>query len=156
MNFSFALRYAVAIAGVLVVADPADIASAQTYPARPIKIIVPFPAGGQPDTIARLFAQHLSRSVGPTIIDNRPGASTVIGSRSVAASDPDGYTLLFGSSTSLALVPALSSNPGYDPIKSFAPIVGVSRSPMVLVVGENMPVKTAAELVAYAKAHPAS
>src|SRR5262245_31458271 len=74
-------------------------AHAQTYPSRVIKLIVPFSPGGQPDTIARLIAQHLSASVGTTIIDNRPGANTTIGTKAAAAAEPDGYTLLFGSST---------------------------------------------------------
>ena len=79
---------------------------AQTYPNRVIKIIVPFAVGGQPDTVARLFAQHLAATVGTTIIDNRPGNNTIIGSKFAAGADPDGYTLLFGSTTSLAIVPA--------------------------------------------------
>ncbi|MBV9557245.1 MAG: tripartite tricarboxylate transporter substrate binding protein [Pseudolabrys sp.] len=152
MTGRFALRcVAMAAVAALSVAVPLH---AENWPARPIKIVMPFPAGGQPDTIARLIAQHLTGSVGATVVDNRPGGSTMIGTRAVAAAEPDGYTLLFGSSTSLAIVPAMTSNPGYDPVKSFTPIVGVSRSPMVLVVGASVPVKTAAELVAYAKANP--
>src|SRR5215470_20229770 len=88
-------------------------ALAQTYPSRVIKMIVPFSPGGQPDTIARLIAQHLSVSVGTTIIDNRPGANTTIGAKAAAAAEPDGYTLLFASSTSLALAPALKGG-DYD------------------------------------------
>jgi tripartite-type tricarboxylate transporter receptor subunit TctC len=129
-------------------------ALAQTYPSRVIRIIVPFAPGGQPDTIARLIGQHLAATVGATMIDNRPGNSTMIGTRAAAAADPDGYTLLFGSVTSLAIVPAMTQNAGYDPVKSFAPIVAISRSAMYLNVGPSVPAKSVAELIAYAKANP--
>ena len=128
--------------------------AAQSYPSRIIKIIVPFAPGGQPDTIARLFAQHLATTVGANVIDNRPGNNTIIGAKAAAGAAPDGYTLLFGSSSSLALAPALTQNPGYDPVKDFAPIAAVSMSPMYLIVGRSVPATTVAEFIAYAKAHP--
>lgn len=131
----------------------AGAAFAQSYPSRVIKLIVPFSPGGQPDTIARVVAQHLSASVGTTIIDNRPGANTTIGTKAAAAAEPDGYTLLFGSSTSLALAPALKGG-DYDPVKSFAPIAMISSAPFILVVGPSVPVTTVAEFIAYAKARP--
>src|SRR3954469_13072115 len=143
-----AVAFAVAAMGV------AGGAAAQEYPHRVIKIIVPFGPGGQPDVVARVFAQHLAATLGATMIDNRPGANTTIGSKAAAAAEPDGYTLLFGSSTSLAIAPALSPNAGYDPIRSFTPIVGISSSPMHLAVGPSVPAKTVAELLAYARAHP--
>src|SRR5262245_50160959 len=93
------------VLAVLTMGTAAVPALAQSYPSRVIKLIVPFSPGGQPDTIARLIAQHLSASVGTTIIDNRPGANTTIGTKAAAAAEPDGYTLLFGSSTSLAIAP---------------------------------------------------
>jgi tripartite-type tricarboxylate transporter receptor subunit TctC len=127
---------------------------AESYPSRVIKIIVPFGPGGQPDVIARVFAQHLAVTVGPTVIDNRPGANTTIGSKAAATSDPDGYTLFFGSSTSLAIAPALMPNAGYDPVKSFTPIAGVSSSPMYLTVGPSVKANGVAEFVAFAKANP--
>jgi tripartite-type tricarboxylate transporter receptor subunit TctC len=127
---------------------------ADSYPSRVIKIIVPFGPGGQPDVIARVFAQHLAAAVGQTVIDNRPGANTTIGSKAAATSDPDGYTLFFGSSTSLAIAPALMANAGYDPVKSFTPIAGVSSSPMYLTVGPSVKAKSVAEFVAFAKANP--
>jgi tripartite-type tricarboxylate transporter receptor subunit TctC len=127
---------------------------ADSYPSHVIKIIVPFGPGGQPDVIARVFAQHLAAAVGPTVIDNRPGANTTIGSKAAATSDPDGYTLFFGSSTSLAIAPALMANAGYDPVKSFTPIAGVSSSPMYLTVGPSVKAKSVAEFVAFAKANP--
>ena len=132
---------------------PAASVLAQSYPSRVIKLIVPFSPGGQPDTIARIVAQHLSGSVGTTIIDNRPGANTTIGTKAAAAAEPDGYTLLFGSSTSLAIAPALKAGE-YDPIKSFQPIAMISSAPFILVVGPSVPAGTVAEFIAYAKAHP--
>jgi tripartite-type tricarboxylate transporter receptor subunit TctC len=129
-------------------------ALAQPYPSRVIKIIVPFAVGGQPDIVARVFAQHLAATVGTTIIDNRPGNNTIIGSKFAASADPDGYTLLFGSVTSLAIVPALTANAGYDPVTSFKPIVAISRSPMYLTVGPSVRARTIGELIADAKANP--
>jgi tripartite-type tricarboxylate transporter receptor subunit TctC len=144
-------RCAVALVAVAALAGSA---AAQTYPSRVIRIIVPFGAGGQPDVVARLFAQHLAATVGPTIIDNRPGNNTINGSKAAAGADPDGYTLLFGSVTSLAIAPALTPNAGYDPVKSFRPVAAISRSPMYLTVGPSVQTKTVAEFIAYAKAHP--
>jgi len=148
------LRHCTAAAIVVVLATIAHAAVAQNYPSRVIKIIVPFAAGGQPDTIARLFAQHIAMTVGTTVIDNRPGGNTTIGARAAAVAEPDGHTVLFATSSSLAIAPALSSNAGYDPVRSFTPIAGVSSSPMYLTVGPSVQAKTVAELVAYAKAHP--
>jgi tripartite-type tricarboxylate transporter receptor subunit TctC len=134
----------------------AGTAAAQTYPSKVIKMIVPFSAGGQPDVIARLFAQYLAAGIGPTIVDNRPGANTTIGSKTAAEAEPDGHTLLYGSATSLALAPALNKSPGYDPVKSFAPIATFSTSPFMLFVGKSVPesVKTVDDFIAYAKQNP--
>ena len=101
-----------------------------------------------------MIAQHLQATLGTTIIDNRPGNSTIIGSKFAAGSDPDGYTLLFGSTTSLAIVPSMTSNAGYDPVTSFKPIAALSRSAMYLNVGPSVRAKTVGELVAFAKANP--
>jgi tripartite-type tricarboxylate transporter receptor subunit TctC len=143
-------RLIVALAAVVAAVG----AAAQTYPSRVIKMIVPFAVGGQPDTIARVFAQHLQTTIGTTIIDNRPGNNTIIGTKFAAGSDPDGYTLLFGSTTSLAIVPHLTANAGYDPVTSFKPIAALSRSPMYLTVGPSVRAKTVAELIAFARANP--
>jgi tripartite-type tricarboxylate transporter receptor subunit TctC len=130
-------------------------ASAQPYPARPIKLIVPFPAGGPPDTIARLVADRMSSRLGQTVvIDNRPGGGATVGTRAAANAEPDGYTLLFASTTSLSIGPALFKNLDYDPVKSFAPVAAVSIGSMVVAVSATVPVKTLPELVAYAKANP--
>ncbi|HEY7664639.1 MAG TPA: tripartite tricarboxylate transporter substrate binding protein [Xanthobacteraceae bacterium] len=144
------LRILALLAAVVLVIGPA---SAQPYPSRVIKLIVPFSPGGQPDTIARIIAQHLSASVGTTIIDNRPGANTAIGTKAAAAAEPDGHTLLFGSSTSLAIAPALKGG-DYDPVTGFAPVAMVSSAPFIMVVGPSVPAATVADFVAYAKAHP--
>ena len=129
-------------------------ASAQTFPNHPIKLIVPFPPGGPVDVMGRLVADRLSQNLGTVIVDNRPGAGGTIGSRFAAAAEPDGYTLLFGSSTTLAASPALYKNLGYDPIKSFTPVAMISSVPFALVVAPALPVRDVAELIAYAKAHP--
>jgi tripartite-type tricarboxylate transporter receptor subunit TctC len=149
------LRLCAWMAGaVAMVAGAAHVGLAQTYPNKVIKIIVPFAVGGQPDTVARVFAQYLATTLGPTIVDNRPGNNTTLGAKAVASADPDGYTLLFGTSTSLAIAPATTPNAGYDPVKSFAPIVAISSSPMYLNVGPSVSAKTITEFVAHAKANP--
>ena len=135
-------------------AAPADTARAQPYPNRPIRLIVPFPAGGPLDVMGRLLAQHLSTAVGQVIVDNRPGAGATLGGRTVATAEPDGYTLLLGSAASLAIGPALYKNIGYDPVKSFAPIAMFSSVPYVMVAAMNAPYKSVPELLAYAKANP--
>ena len=145
------LLSAVAAVGIAVVTD----APAQAYPDKPIKLVVPFPPGGPIDTMARLIAQHMSNGLGQqVIVENRPGAGSTIGSKAVASAEPDGYTLLFGSSGSLGVAPALYANLGLDPIKSFAPVATVALLPHVMVVPESVPAKTVQEFVAYAKANP--
>ena len=130
-------------------------AGAQSYPARPIKLVVPFPAGGPPDTIARLVGNEISSRLGQTVvIDNRPGGGATVGTRAAANAEPDGYTLLFASTTSLSIGPALFKNLDYDPLRSFAPIASVSIGSMVAAVSASVPAKTLPELVAYAKGNP--
>src|SRR5882757_7757331 len=125
------------------------------YPDKLIKMIVPAPAGGQTDVLARLLAQKIQAAVGQNVIvDNRGGAGGALGARALAAAEPDGYTLFYGNTSTLAVIPAVSKNPGYDPVKNFAPIAGVSESYMILVVHPAFPAKSVAELVAYAKANP--
>ena len=128
---------------------------AQSYPEKPIKLVVPFPPGGPIDTMARLVAQGMSSNLGQqVVVENRPGAGSTIGSKAVASADPDGYTLLFGSSGSLGVAPALYASLGLDPVKSFAPVASVSLLPHVVVVPASVPAKTVQEFVAYAKANP--
>jgi tripartite-type tricarboxylate transporter receptor subunit TctC len=126
----------------------------QKYPDRPIRMIVPFPPGGPIDTMARVVAQELSNRVGQVVVENRAGGGSTIGVKSVAAADPDGYTLLFGSSGSLAVAPALYSSLGIDPTKAFDPVATVALLPHVMVENIDVPAKTIAEFVAYAKANP--
>ena len=124
------------------------------YPNKPIRLIVSFPPGGPLDVMARLTAQMLSTSLGQMIVDNKPGAGGTLAGREAARAEPDGYTLLFGSSATLAIGPALYGNSGYDPVKSFVPIAMVSSVPYVMIVATNAPYKTVQELIAYAKVHP--
>ena len=129
-------------------------ASAQGYPDKPIKMIVPFPPGGPIDTMARLAGKFITDSLGQqVVVENRPGAGSTIGSKAVAASPPDGYTLMFGSSGSLAVAPSLYVNAGIEPLKMFAPVASFALLPHVMVVAEQVPAKTVAEFVAYAKAN---
>jgi tripartite-type tricarboxylate transporter receptor subunit TctC len=130
-------------------------ATAQQYPSKPIKLIVPFPPGGPIDTMARLVAHELSTRLGQqAIVENRPGAGSTLGSKAAAAAEPDGYTLLFGSSGSLAVAPALYAKLHMEPLKMFAPVASVALLPHVFVVSPTLPVKTVQEFVAYAKANP--
>jgi tripartite-type tricarboxylate transporter receptor subunit TctC len=118
-------------------------------------MIVPFPPGGPIDVMARLVGDRMAAPLGQSIvIENRPGAGATIGSKAVAGAEADGYTLLFGSSGSLAVTPALYKNAGYDPVKSFAAVAAVSSGALVLAVAPSVPAKTVKELVAYAKANP--
>jgi tripartite-type tricarboxylate transporter receptor subunit TctC len=129
--------------------------SAQNWPERPVKLIVPFAPGGPIDTMARFMAQPLTARLGQSVvIENRPGAGGTIGTRAVAAAEPDGYTLLFGSSGTLAVAPALYDNLEYNPVKSFVPVATVSVLPMLMVVHPVIPARTVQEFVAYAKANP--
>jgi tripartite-type tricarboxylate transporter receptor subunit TctC len=130
-------------------------AAAQTYPSRPIKMIVPYPAGGPIDTMARLLGQQLSlRLAQQVVIDNHPGAGSMLGTKAAAGAEPDGHTLLFGSSGSLAVSPALYANYDLDIIKAFVPVGAVALLPHVLVVAPSVPARSVAELIAYAKANP--
>ena len=143
------------VAAALVVAGLATAAQAQTYPNRPIKIIVPTPPGGPVDVVARVVANGLTKVLGQgVIVDNRPGAGNTIGSKEAALADPDGYTLHYSSSSGLVIAPLLQKNAGYDPITSFEPIALVGQSTEILVVNPAVPAKTVGELIAYAKANP--
>lgn len=127
---------------------------AQTFPSTVIKLVVPFAAGGQPDAIARIVALSLSKAIGTTIVENKPGAGTLLATRSVATAEPDGHTLLFATSTPLTTAPNLTSNPGYDPIRDFVPVATVATAPFILAVGPSVKANTLEEFIAYAKANP--
>jgi tripartite-type tricarboxylate transporter receptor subunit TctC len=138
-------------AAVLLVSTPI---CAQTYPDRPIKLIVPSAPGGPTDIPARLLSQILPKLGQPVVIENRPGAGGAIGARFVATSAPDGYTLLAGNTSVLAVIPAVSASAGYDPNKQFSAVAKFSESYQILVVHPSVAVKTVRDLIAYAKANP--
>ena len=139
---------------VLAFAFVAAHASAQTYPTKTVKMLVPFPPAGATDAVARFVAQKLAEKWGHSVVvENRPGAGGSIGSDLAAKSAPDGYTLLMATTSTHSIGPTLSKLP-YDPIKDFTPIIHVADVPNVLLVSPTLPVKTLKELVAYAKARP--
>ncbi len=139
----------------LVIGGSVD-ASAQTYPVRPIRMLVGFSPGRPPaDVMARLIGQRLYASLGqPIVVENRPGAGGTIAARAVAESDPDGYALLLGNTSTLIISPLMYKNVGYDPLKAFVPIAQLGTTSDILVVNPRFPAKTLAELIAYAKANP--
>ena len=143
-------------AAVGLTAIAAGPASAQAYPNRPVKIVIPFAPGGPTEFILRLVADRLTGMLGQAfIIENRPGgAGGTIGAKSVAIAEPDGYTLLFSSPGPLVTAAAVYKNLDYDPIKSFMPIAMVIYAPQMLVVHPSVPASSIQELVAYAKANP--
>lgn len=127
---------------------------AQEYPARPVRVIVGFPAGGGSDLVARVFAQKLTGALGQSVVvENRPGASANIAAELAARSAPDGYTLLFANS-SLSISPAVFRKLAYDPVKDFTPISMASSYPFVLAVHPSLPVRSVKELVALARSKP--
>ncbi len=133
----------------------AGATAAQSYPTKPIKLIVPFAAGGPIDVMGRLVAHWLSSTLGQqVVVDNRPGASGAIGTRAAAAAEPDGHTLLIGSVTTLATGPLLAKNLGYDPLKDFAPVAMLASTPFALVVAPRVPAMTVQDFIAYARANP--
>jgi len=128
---------------------------AQTYPSRPIKLVVPFPPGGPLDAVGRAIAQKLTEAWGQSVVvDNRPGAGGNIGADVVAKSPPDGYTIVMGALSTHAVNPSLYPSMPYDAVKDFAPITLVAITPNVLVVNPALPVHSVKELIAYAKANP--
>ncbi|MFO1087090.1 MAG: tripartite tricarboxylate transporter substrate binding protein [Reyranellaceae bacterium] len=147
---------AAGLGGMLGSAVLARSAGAQAaYPTKPVKIIVPFPAGGATDILARLVGQKLSDALGqPFIVESKPGAGGNIGAALVAQSPPDGYTLLMGSPGTHAVNAHLYDKPGYDGIKDFEPISLVVKAPNLLVVTPSFPPKTLVEFIAYAKKNP--
>jgi tripartite-type tricarboxylate transporter receptor subunit TctC len=140
---------------LLILLFSASQALAQAYPVKPVRIIIPYPPGGGNDTLGRLFAAKLGERMGqPFVVENRPGAGTMIGTEAAAKSAPDGYTILLSSIATHALSPNLYTRVPYDPIKDFAPITLLGIAPTVLVVNQDLPAKSLAELIALAKAKP--
>jgi tripartite-type tricarboxylate transporter receptor subunit TctC len=131
------------------------LASAQAYPTRPVTLIIPFPPGGSTTIVIRSVSDKLAEALGAQIIiDNRAGAGGTVGTRALAKSDPDGYTIGLGYTGTLGIGPNLYSNVGYDPRKDFAAIGRIATAPNTLVVHPSFPTKNVQELIAYAKANP--
>ena len=143
---------ALGIAGLLA---PLQSVLAQAYPARTIRMIVPFPAGGGSDTMGRIVGQKLGERMGQqVVVDNRPGAGGSIGADAVAKAAPDGYTLLLGSASEIAQYPNVNPKIPYDPRRDFAPVALVGTVPLLLVVHPSLPVKNVRELIRLAQARP--
>src|SRR4051812_40917801 len=149
-------RWMRAFAALCLLAVATPFAYAQSsYPTKPVRLVVPFPAGGTTDIIARATAQKLSEAWGQqVIVDNRPGAAGNIGAELVAKAAPDGYTLLMGTVGTHAINPSLYAKMPYDHVKDFTPVILVAGVPNVLVVNPAVPAQSVAELIAYAKANP--
>ena len=131
------------------------VAHAQDYPTQPVKIVVPFPAGGGTDAIARWFGKGLETKLGqPVIVENRAGSGTTLGAGFVARSAPDGYTLLLGTSSTYSIAPNVYKKVPFDPIGDFAPVALVAEVPFVLFVNPKLPVNTVMDLVKLAKSNP--
>ncbi len=125
------------------------------YPDRPIRLVVPVPAGGGADNLARMIMPHVAQTLGvPIVIDNRPGAGGNIGAELVARAAPDGYTLLYGTNGTHAINPTLYGNLRFDPVADFAPVSRMTLIAAMLIVNNDVPAKSVAELIAYAKANP--
>ena len=140
------------LAGALAAAPQAH---AQAYPAKPIKMIVPFPAGSATDTIARVIGASVAASIGqPVLVENKAGADGAIAGAEVVRAAPDGYTVLMATNSPMSAAPALRKVPPYDPVADFSPITDVGRYTFFIVVHPSVPATSVAELVAHAKANP--
>jgi tripartite-type tricarboxylate transporter receptor subunit TctC len=134
--------------------SPAN-AQAQDYPNRPIKVVIPFPPGGPTDSVARIISERLNAVLGqPIVVENRGGAGGGVGGKFVADADPDGYTILLTPGGALTTGPALHKDLGYDPEKAFAPIGELIETPLIISVNPALPLKSLADVIAYAKANP--
>ncbi len=149
------MTFRLAVFAAMVAVFGCTAAAAQSYPAKPIRLVVTFPAGGSSDALARGVAKQLGEQMGANVVvENRPGAGGNIGSEAVAKSAGDGYTVLFGTIGTHGIGPALYSRLPFDPIKDFAPISLLHLLPNVLIVNNDLPVRSVKELIAYAKANP--
>jgi tripartite-type tricarboxylate transporter receptor subunit TctC len=150
-----AMLMGLALLTVALASGMASSAAAQTYPTRPITVVVPFPPGGSTSMVARIVTDRMADAIGqPFVVDNRGGGGGTLGTRQVAKSAPDGYTLLIGYTGTLAIGPSLFPNTGYDVRMDFAPIGRIGVAPATAVVHPSFPAHSVAELIAYAKAHP--
>jgi tripartite-type tricarboxylate transporter receptor subunit TctC len=154
----FLIVRALAMAAIAL-ADPAaaqgTTAGAQNYPAKPVRLVMPYPAGGPTDILGRLVAQKLTEAWGQNVlVDNRAGGAGMIGAVLAVKSPPDGYTLFLGGITTLAIAPFVQKDMPYDPLRDFIPVTQTTISPLMLMVHPSLPVKTVKEFVALAKARP--
>ena len=145
----------IGLGGGLMSATAPRVRAQAAYPSRNIKMIVPYPAGGTTDLLGRLVADQIKSGLNAVVIvENKPGAATTLGAEQVARSEPDGYTLLMATSTTLAINKTLYKKLPYDPVKDFAPISLVAAVAFCLIINPTIPAKTLAEFIAYAKANP--
>ena len=150
-----AIPAGIALLTAAVASGMATIAAAQNYPTRPITLVVPFPPGGSTTIVARIVTDRMAEAIGQQfVVDNRGGAGGTLGTRQVAKSAPDGYTIALGYTGTLAIAPSLFPNVGYDVRTDFAPIGRIGVAPSTLVVHPSFLVHSVAELIAYAKANP--
>jgi tripartite-type tricarboxylate transporter receptor subunit TctC len=151
MTSRFLLRTAAALAASLL----AFAAQAQQWPSKPVKLVVPFTAGGSTDTVARILSEKLTTRLGqPVIVENKAGAGGAIGSDFVAKSPADGYTYLVGTSSTMAIAPYINTNLAYDPNRDFAPVTLLGTADIIVVVHESVPVRNTRQLLDYARANP--
>jgi tripartite-type tricarboxylate transporter receptor subunit TctC len=142
-------------AAVLTAALFAPLGAAAQFPGKPIRVVVPFPAGSSTDTVTRILANSVSQSVGqPLIVENKAGADGAIAASEVARAPADGYTLLMATNSPMSAVPAMKKSPPYDPVADFTPITDVGRYTFFIVVHPSVPAKTLGELIDYARANP--
>jgi len=147
------MQRCIAVLAALVFATGA--ASAQTWPAKPIRYVVPFAAGGTTDILARIISEKLAIALGvPVVVDNKPGAGGGVGAAEVAKAAPDGYTIMGGTISTHAINASLYSSLPYDPVKDFVPITLIARVPNMLVINNDIPAKNVAELIKLMKANP--
>jgi tripartite-type tricarboxylate transporter receptor subunit TctC len=146
---------AAALALAVSVALPSTARAEAAWPSKPVTLVVPFPAGGGADVLARTIMPRVARALGqPIVIDNRPGAGGNIGAEFVARAAPDGYTLLYGTNGTHGINPALYRKLGFDPAKDFVPVARLTDIAAVLIVNPKVPAQTTAQLIAYARANP--
>jgi len=143
------------LGGVLVATSARAAEPVESFPSRPVHIVLPFTPGGGTDVIARKLAPGMQQRLGqPVVIDNRPGGNARIGANLVAKAEPDGYTILLTTGGAFVIAPFIGGKPPYDPLKDFAPVTLIARSPVLVVAGPKVPISSIADLVALAKRQP--
>jgi tripartite-type tricarboxylate transporter receptor subunit TctC len=145
---------AVALGLVLAAVSAPFAAHAQQFPARPIRVVIPFPPSGVMDIVGRMWVQRVTPLLGTMVVENRPGAGGTIGAGEVVRAQPDGHTLLIGNTSTQVLNPAIMKRPPYDPAKDFAPIDNIAISTTAIMAHPSLPARNLKELIAYAKANP--